>query len=40
MVKHLRGGAELRAALTRAPTTAAMRELLAAAGSLVYESAA
>lgn len=40
MVKHLRGGAELRAALTRAPTTTAMRELLAAAGSLVYESAA
>ncbi|MCC6765190.1 MAG: tRNA dihydrouridine synthase DusB [Deltaproteobacteria bacterium] len=40
MVKHLRGGAELRAALTRAPTTAAMRALLAAAGSLVYESAA
>jgi nifR3 family TIM-barrel protein len=40
MVKHLRGGAELRAALTRAPTTTAMRELLAAAGTLVYESAA
>jgi nifR3 family TIM-barrel protein len=40
MVKHLRGGAELRAALTRAPSTAAMRELLAAAGMLVYESAA
>jgi len=40
MVKHLRGGAELRAALTKAPTTAAMRELLAAAGTLVYESAA
>lgn len=40
MVKHLRGGAELRAALTRSPTTTAMRELLAAAGSLVYESAA
>ena len=40
MVKHLRGGAELRAALTRAPTTAAMRELIAAAGTLVYESAA
>lgn len=40
MVKHLRGGAELRAALTKAPTTTAMRELLAAAGTLVYESAA
>jgi tRNA-dihydrouridine synthase B len=40
MVKYLRGGAELRAALTKAPTTAAMRELLAAAGTLVYESAA
>jgi tRNA-dihydrouridine synthase B len=40
MVKHLRGGAELRAALTRAPTTTAMRQLLAAAGALVYESAA
>ncbi len=40
MVKHLRGGAELRAALTRAPTTTAMRELLAAAETLVYESAA
>jgi nifR3 family TIM-barrel protein len=40
MVKHLRGGAELRAALTRAPSTTAMRELLAAAGTLVYESAA
>jgi nifR3 family TIM-barrel protein len=40
MVKHLRGGAELRAALTRAPSTTAMREILAAAGSLVYESAA
>ncbi len=40
MVKYLRGGAELRAALTRAPTTTAMRELLAAAGTLVYESAA
>ena len=40
MVKHLRGGAELRVALTRAPTTEAMRDLLAAAGSLVYESAA
>jgi tRNA-dihydrouridine synthase B len=40
MVKHLRGGAELRAALTRVPTTTAMRELLVAAGTLVYESAA
>jgi len=40
MVKHLRGGAELRVALTRAPSTAAMREILAAAGALVYESAA
>ncbi len=40
MVKHLRGGAELRAALTQAPSTTAMRELLAAAGTLVYESAA
>jgi tRNA-dihydrouridine synthase B len=40
MVKHLRGGAELRAALARAPSTTAMRELLAAAGTLVYESAA
>jgi nifR3 family TIM-barrel protein len=40
MVKYLRGGAELRAALSRAPSTAAMRELLAAAGTLVYESAA
>jgi len=40
MVKHLRGGAELRAALTRAPSITAMRELLVAAGSLVYESAA
>ncbi len=40
MVKHLRGGAELRAALAHAPTTTAMRELLAAAGTLVYESAA
>ncbi len=40
MVKHLRGGAELRAALTKAPTTTAMRALLAAAGTLVYESAA
>lgn len=40
MVKHLRGGAELRAALTRAPTTAAMRELLAASSALAYESAA
>ncbi len=39
MVKHLRGGAELRVALTRAPTTTAMREILAAQ-SLVYESAA
>ena len=40
MVKHLRGGAELRHALTQAPSTAAMRALIAAAGSLVYESAA
>ncbi|MCC6850179.1 MAG: tRNA dihydrouridine synthase DusB [Deltaproteobacteria bacterium] len=40
MVKHLRGGAEFRAALMRAPTIAAMRELLTAAGALVYESAA
>ena len=40
MVKHLRGGAELRAALTQAPSIGAMRELLAAAGTLVYESAA
>lgn len=40
MMKHLRGGAELRVALTQAPTTAAMREILAAAGTLVYESAA
>jgi nifR3 family TIM-barrel protein len=40
MVKHLRGGAELRAALTSAPTISAMRALLAAAGTLVYESAA
>jgi nifR3 family TIM-barrel protein len=40
MVKHLRGGGELRAALIRAPSTAAMRELLAAAETLVYESAA
>ena len=40
MVKHLRGSAELRAALTRAPTTDAMRELLAAAEMLVYETAA
>jgi tRNA-dihydrouridine synthase len=40
MVKHLRGGAELRHALTRAPSTTAMREILAAAGTLVYESAA
>jgi nifR3 family TIM-barrel protein len=40
MVKHLRGGAELRAALTKAPSPTAMRELLAAAGTLVYESAA
>jgi len=40
MIKHLRGGAELRVALTQAPTTAAMREILAAAGTLVYESAA
>jgi len=40
MVKHLRGGAALRAALIRAPSTAVMRELLAAAETLVYESAA
>jgi nifR3 family TIM-barrel protein len=40
MVKHLRGGAELRAALTRAPSTTAMREILAGARALVYESAA
>ena len=40
MLKYFRGGAELRAALARAPTTTAMRDLLAAAGTLVYESAA
>jgi hypothetical protein len=40
MIKHLRGSAELRAALTTAPTTAAMRQLLASAEMLVYESAA
>ena len=40
MVRHLRGGAALRAALTQAPSTAAMRQLLAAAGALVYETAA
>ncbi len=40
MVKHLRGGAELRRALTQAPSTTAMRTILAAAGALEYESAA
>ena len=40
MVKHLRGGAALRVALVRAPSTAVMREILAAAETLVYESAA
>jgi tRNA-dihydrouridine synthase B len=40
MVKQLRGSAELRAALIQAPSTAAMRQLLSAAGMVVYESAA
>lgn len=40
MVKYLRGGAELRHALTQAPSIDAMRALLATASSLVYESAA
>jgi tRNA-dihydrouridine synthase B len=40
MVKHLRGGAELRHSLTQAPSIEAMRALLTAAGALVYESAA